>query len=93
MLAPSPQAFELYTGFSAPMSVPDIGVDPQYAYVILPSAEWSAQSLAGTVIAQNQVWSLVAFDGPMRLADFRRHYECRKSTIAAFAVLSKCPIL
>jgi hypothetical protein len=93
VLTPSPQAFELYTGFSAPMAVPDIGVDPLYAYVILPSAEWIMQPLAGTVILQNEVWSLVVLDRPMQIADFRRHYECRKSTIAAFAVLSKCPIL
>ena len=76
VLTPSPQAFELYTGFSAPMSLPGIGIDPPYAYVILPSAEWQAQSLGGAVIAQNGVWSLVAFDRPMTLAEFREGYNC-----------------
>lgn len=92
VLTPSPQAFELYTGISAPMSLPGIGIDPAYAYVILPSAEWPAQSLRGAVIAQNGVWSLVAFDKPTTLVEFRERYNCAFSSIAAFAVLSHCVI-
>jgi hypothetical protein len=92
VLTPSPQAFELYTGLSAPMSLPGIGIDPPYAYVILPSVEWQAQSLRGAVIAQNDVWSLVAFGKPTTLAEFRERYNCAFSSIAAFAVLSHCVI-
>jgi len=92
VLTPSPQAFELYTGFSAPMSYPGVGIDPSYAYVILPSEEWQAQSLSGAVIAQNEIWSLVAFDKPKTLAEFRERYNCDSSSIAAFAVLSHCLI-
>ncbi len=92
VLTPNPQAFELYTGASAPMSLPGIGVDPRYAYVILPSQEWHTQSLGGRVMAQNGVWSLVAFDRPLTLGEFRAHYDCALSSIAAFAVLADCLI-
>ncbi|HUZ75705.1 MAG TPA: glycosyltransferase family 39 protein [Stellaceae bacterium] len=92
VLTPSPQAFALYTGLSAPMSVPAIGVDPRYAYVILPSVEWQAQSLGGAAMTRNSVWSLVALTAPMTLAEFREHYNCAFSSIAAFAVLSDCLI-
>ena len=92
VLTPDPQAFALYTGLSAPMAVPGIGVDPRYAYVILPSAEWRGQSLGGTVLAHNAVWSLVALDAPMTLSEFRTRYDCARSSIAAFAVVSDCMI-
>ncbi len=92
VLTPDPQAFELYTGLSAPMSVPAIGVVPRYAYVILPAAEWRAQSLGGAVMTHNSAWNLVALATPMTLAEFRENYNCAASSIAAFAVISNCMI-
>ncbi|HUB96098.1 MAG TPA: hypothetical protein VL993_09285 [Stellaceae bacterium] len=92
VLTPDPQAFELYTGDPAPMSLPAIGVDPVYSYVILPSAEWAAQTFEGTVVAKNGIWSLVAFATPTTLPDFRRGYNCDRSSIASFAVVSDCLI-
>jgi hypothetical protein len=92
VLTPSPQAFELYTGLSAPMSYPGIGVDPVYSYVVFPAAEWSVQSFRNTVVTQNGTWILVALGEPATLAEFRERYNCELSSIAAFAVLSKCLI-
>jgi hypothetical protein len=92
VLTPNPQAFELYTGLSAPMFAPGAGVDPRYAYVILPTVEWSAQPLSGAVIAKNGVWSLVALATPMRISEFRHQYNCKASSNAAFAAISDCLI-
>ncbi len=92
VLTPNPQAFGLYTGLKAPMPVPGIGVDPQYAYVILPSVEWNEDRLAGTVIARNSVWSLIAFATPLRIAEFRERYDCTHASIPAMSVLSNCLI-
>jgi len=92
VLTPNPQAFALYTGLSAPMAAPRIGVDPAYAYVILPDAEWQEQSIRGTVLAENGIWSLVALDAPLTLGEFRAQFRCASSSIAAFAVLSHCLI-
>lgn len=92
VLTPDPQAFALYTGQSAPPPLPAYGVDPSYAYVILPTPEWQAQSIPGSVTAQNNNWSLVALAKPQTIGEFREHYNCARSYIAAFAVLSKCLI-
>jgi hypothetical protein len=92
VLTSNPQAFELYTGFSAPMTAPGIGVDPRYAYVIIPTAEWRSQSLGGAVVQGNEVWSLVALNPPRTLDEFRDGYKCANSTFAGFALLSGCLI-
>jgi Dolichyl-phosphate-mannose-protein mannosyltransferase len=92
VLTASPQAFGLYTGQSAPMSVPAAGVDPLYAYVILPSAEWNPAKLAGTLVTKNAVWSLVKLDAPLRLAEFRARHDCTHAALPAFAVVSNCMI-
>ena len=92
VLTPNPQAFALYTGLRAPMTVPGLGVDPLYAYVILPSQEWDPDRLSGTLVAKNDVWSLIALTAPLDLAAFRARFDCTRSTIPAFAMLSNCLI-
>ena len=92
VLTPDPQAFGLYTGQKAPMSVPGIGVDPRYEYVILPSVEWNEDRLPGTLIVKNSVWSLVALRAPLRLAEFRARYDCTRAAIPAMSVLTNCMI-
>ena len=92
VLTPNPQAFQLYTGLDAPMSAPGIGVAPHYAYVILPSREWEAQTMGGRVLERNGVWSLVALATPVTLAEFREQYNCALSALASFAVVSNCLI-
>lgn len=92
VLTPNPQAFTLYTGLPAPMTVPKLGIDPDYAYVILPSAEWRPDRLSGTLIARNGVWSLIALTAPLNLAAIRERVDCTRSTISSFAVLSNCLI-
>ncbi len=92
VLTPDPQAFGLYTGLKAPMSVPGIGIDPRYDYVILPSVEWNKDRLRGTLLARNDVWSLIALSTPLRIAEFRERYDCTHSSIPAMSVVSLCLI-
>jgi Dolichyl-phosphate-mannose-protein mannosyltransferase len=92
VLTPNPQAFGLYTGLKAPPSVPGIGLDPHYDYVILPSVEWNEDRLRGTLIAQNSVWSLIALSTPLRIDELRERYDCTHSSIPAMSVLSLCLI-
>jgi hypothetical protein len=41
-------------------------------------------------VTDNGIWSLVAFSAPTTLAEFRQHYNCDRSTIAGFAMVSNC---
>ena len=92
VLTPNPEAFSLSTGLRAPMTVPGLGFEPRYAYVILPSDEWNRDRLSGRVIAQNSIWSLIELSAPLRLAEIRQRNECPISMIPAVAALWNCLI-
>jgi hypothetical protein len=92
VLTPNPEAFSLYTGLHAPMTVPGIGVEPEYSYVILPSDEWNRERLSAKLIAQNRIWSLIALATPLRLAEIRQRNDCPRSMIPAGATLWNCLI-
>jgi hypothetical protein len=92
VLTPNPQAFALVTGLAAPMTVPGIGVDPAYDYVVLPSAAWDPERLGGRLVTHNDAWSLVALDRPLALVEIRPRINCRQALIPAFAVLASCPL-
>ncbi|MGH7088258.1 MAG: hypothetical protein ACREFQ_05105, partial [Stellaceae bacterium] len=90
VLTPDPQAFALVTGNRAPMAKPAIGIDPIYAYAVLPASEQHA--LGGTVQTDNSLWRLVKLDSPLSLAEFRKRVNCHGPPIAAFAVIAGCPM-
>jgi len=92
VLTPNPQAFGLYTGLKAPVPVPGIGIDPEYAYAVLPSAEWDDKKLPGKLLEHNDVWSFIALDTPLRIDEFRRRYDCANAVIPAMSAVSNCLI-
>jgi hypothetical protein len=54
--------------------------------------EWNEDRLRGTLIAQNDVWSLIALSTPLRIEEIRERYDCTHSSIPAMSVLSLCLI-
>lgn len=81
VLTPNADAFGLYTGTNAPISVPGIGVNPAYDYVIIPTSEWIPSVLSGTSINENAVWSLIRLSIPMTLFEIKERYtNWQKST-------------
>jgi hypothetical protein len=93
ILTPNPHAFGLYTGLHAPIPEPRLGIDPVYDYLIVPTVEWQAQRLHGTLVTRNDVWSVIALDPPMSASQLKERYNCAYSGIPSFAVLLSCLIL
>ena len=74
------------------MTVPGIGVEPEYRYVILPSDEWNRDKLSATVLAENKIWSLIALPAPLHLSEIRQRNDCPRLMIPAGATLWNCVI-
>jgi hypothetical protein len=80
VLTPNADAFGLYTGRSAPMSVPGIGIDPAYQFVILRTNDWVPGALGGTSVYGNGVWSLIRLSTPMSLSQIKENYTNWRSS-------------